>query len=760
MEEIWHLPLEKVAGRAAKKLAQKLDLHTVRDLLYFFPRKYHQKGQLTAFADLVEGEEQSILAVILDSNTRRTASGKFMLTLTLSDGVDRMQAVFWAKNQHILNWQASRMRPGQTMLFSGKPGSYQGRKQLSHPSAYAIDNQDSEFEEPDLNQVDAMIDRPEAIYPAKAGLPTWTIARTIHTVLAQLGEIEDPLSPEIRAEYGLVELKTALQQIHQPQSVEDYQQARARFCFEEALYLQIALAQIRAEQEKQGAPALVPANSKTALSTLPETVQESLPFTLTSSQLDSLQQINQALASTIPANILLQGDVGAGKTVVALLSMLRAIACGYQSVLLVPTEVLADQHFASIEKILGNYPQQSGFKLWKLNGQMPMTQRRQILAELAGGTPGIVVGTHALLSEQVQIPACALLVIDEQHRFGVEQRARLRQVNMYGELPHLMVMTATPIPRTVAMTSFGDMETVLLKGLPQGRKEVGTFLVHTSNLALKQRTWQRAQEEISQGGRVFVVCPSIEANETASETEGSTAKVENRAVLSTKVEKLGSEKSGAEKLGVDKPSLPEIASVTETAQMLAEEPALPGAKIAILHSRMPGEEKTQVMEQFRLGKIDILVATTVIEVGVDIPDATMMVIIDADRFGLSQLHQLRGRIGRGSRAGVCICWSGVEKGSLAAERLLAFRDTKDGFELAQKDLELRDTGNILGASQSGHRQGTKLLDLKKDGEIIAQARQLARSIIKQDAELEQHPKLRAALQMALSGEENTYLSRN
>ena len=725
-------PLKKVLGRVAGKLEKKFGLQTTLDLLYFFPRRYHELGELTSFSQLTLGEEQSVIAQIADSSRRRTRGGKWMLSLQLSDGENLMDAVFWAKSQHLINWMSTQMQVGQTKLFSGRPSLYRGRLQLSHPSYQEVSDENLDVTSNQAAKVQAQ--RPEPIYPAKVGLPTWTTQKAIAVVLDQLKfrPLPDPLPAEIRKEQGLLEINTALEQIHRPQTRADYQAARSRFRYEEAFVLQAALAE-RRQELAEDAPVL-----KELPGGFTERVAASLPFALTDFQQQALADIGERLQSPRPMNLLLQGDVGSGKTVVSLLAMLRAVDGGRQGIFMAPTEVLVHQHFSTLTGLLGEYAQPGGFTLrgtegvpiYRLTSSMPTAEKNRTLDALKTGQPALIVGTHALLSQRVMLTSPGVVVIDEQHKFGVRQRDRLRQAE--SGTPHLLVMTATPIPRSVAMTSFGDLDLLTLKGMPPGRTKVETFRVDTANRTWTARTWQRAAEEIAAGHRVFVVCPAINPGSTSAD---------------------GAE--GEEGEDAREP----IANVSDTVSQLRSLPALKGIEIGVLHGQMSAEEKDQAMADFTAGRTPLLVATTVIEVGVDVPEATMMVILDADRFGLAQLHQLRGRIGRGKFGGVCLVWSRAQPDTLASRRLDAFTKTTDGFELAAFDLQLRESGDILGDSQSGRASSLKILDLLADEEVISQARKDAKHLVAGDPHLQQHQVLQQAIARRVSEEEQEFLER-
>ncbi|WP_215523542.1 ATP-dependent DNA helicase RecG [Varibaculum prostatecancerukia] len=725
-------PLKKILGRVAGKLDKKFGLETTVELLYFFPRRYHELGELTSFPQLTLGEEQSVIAQIADSSRRRTRGGKWMLSLQLSDGENLMDAVFWAKSQHLITWMSSQMQVGQTKLFSGRPSLYRGRLQLSHPSYQEVSDENLDAASNQAAKVQAQ--RPEPIYPAKAGLPTWTTQKAIAVVLDQLKfrPLPDPLPEEIRKEQGLLEINAALEQIHRPQTRADYEAARSRFRYEEAFVLQAALAERRQELAAD-APIL-----KEVPGGFTERVASSLPFALTDFQQQALADIEERLQSPHPMNLLLQGDVGSGKTVVSLLAMLLAVDGGRQGIFMAPTEVLVHQHFSTLTSLLGEYAQPGGFTLrgtegipiYRLTSSMSTAEKRRTLDALKTGQPALIVGTHALLSERVMLTSPGVVVIDEQHKFGVRQRDRLRQ----GEsgTPHLLVMTATPIPRSVAMTSFGDLDLLTLKGMPPGRAKVETFRVDTANRTWTARTWQRAAEEIVAGHRVFVVCPAINPGSQNEDGAGG---------------EEGEDAAGS------------IANVSDTVSHLRSLPALKGIEIGVLHGQMSAEEKDRAMADFTSGKTPLLVATTVIEVGVDVPQATMMVILDADRFGLAQLHQLRGRIGRGKLGGVCLVWSGAQPDTLASNRLQAFTETTDGFRLAAVDLKLRESGNILGESQSGRASSLKILDLLADEAVISQARQDAKTLVTADPELKSHQILKEAIARRISEEEQEFLER-
>jgi ATP-dependent DNA helicase RecG len=447
-----------------------------------------------------------------------------------------------------------------------------------------------------------------------------------------------------------------------------------------------------------------------------------LPFARTGDQERVGFEISRDLAEGFPMNRLVQGEVGSGKTLVALRAMLAVAESGGQSALLAPTEVLASQHLRSIVATLG--PDLSArLRPTLLTGQLPVAERKRALLGAVSGSAGIVVGTHALLSDNVGFFDLGLVVIDEQHRFGVDQREALRQKAQHP--PHVLVLTATPIPRTVAMTVFGDLDISTIAELPVGRSPIAS---HVVPLAEKpgwvHRIWERVAEELAEGRQAFVVCPAI----SPSLHEAGEDAVETSANVETALEEVRAK--------------------------------LPGRRVEPLHGRMSGEQKETTMRAFAAGEIDVLVATTVIEVGVDVPNASTMVVLDADRFGVSQLHQLRGRVGRGGVPGLCLFVTSAEEGTLGRERVDAVAATLDGFELAQRDLELRKEGDVLGSTQSGGRSSLRLLRVAKDGDLISEARELAGALLERDPELIGHPALKDALDRRLDESAQAFLAKN
>ena len=752
-------PVTRFVGKRTAAQLAKQGVETGGDLLRLLPRRYDTWGDLTDMRTLVKGEQATIQAQIVRASSRRTRSGRApaLMEATVTDGVSTMDVVqFGAAGQ--MRARATQLAPGTTVLMSGKVGLHRGRRQLSNPRLYVLDELDEAERE-------ALLARPMPIYPGTEALPSWSVGKAVRTVLDQLepGDVPDPLPEDLRRQAGLIDAYTAYRWVHRPDDAHQWKAARTRLRHEEALVLQVALAQRRAHHEATRTAVAWPEPEATG--SLRADLDAALPYDLTAGQVRVGQEITTDLARTVPMQRLLQGDVGSGKTLVALRAMLQVVGGGGQAALLAPTEVLAAQHHSSLEAVLGPLGRlgmlggaERATRVHLLTGSTPAAQRRRVLADLAAGEPAIVVGTHALLSETVQIPFLGLVVVDEQHRFGVAQRDALRErggvtdpVTGQRHTPHLLVMTATPIPRTVAMTVFGDLVTSVLDELPAGRSPVTTHLVPWSRTSWVEGIWRRAAKEIAAGGRVYVVCPRIEGGD--DEPQQGDAAVSDADIDAERASGLLALEEPA-----SRPDRP-LASVEEWRQRLEAEPALEGVGVGVLTGRMSSEDKASAMMGFASGATPVLVSTTVIEVGVDVPEASMMVILDADRFGLSQLHQLRGRVGRGERESVCVAVTGVEVGTTAFHRLKAFASTTDGFALAEADLDLRSEGDVLGASQSGRTSGLDLLRVTRDARLIATARRQAERIVDDDPQLREHRALAAAIVERLDEEAQAFLER-
>ncbi|MGW4893477.1 ATP-dependent DNA helicase RecG [Kitasatospora sp. NPDC004240] len=737
-------PLTKLVGdRTAKVLADSLKLRTVGDLLHHYPRRYVERGQLTSLDELEIDEHVTVLARI-EKVTLIPFHGRKgdRLKVEVTDGRSRLSLVFF--NQ---GWRQKELRPGAQGLFAGKVGVFNRERQLVSPD-YQLLDQDA-----DSGVAERFAGRLIPVYGASAQMPSWKLSKCVDMALdTHLGEVVEPLPEELRAEHDLIPLAEALELIHRPRGHADRERAQSRLRWDEAFVLQIALAQRRA------ADSALPARPRPRRAGgLLDAFDARLPFTLTDGQRRVADEIFADLAGEHPMHRLLQGEVGSGKTLVALRAMLAVVDAGGQAVLLAPTEVLAQQHHRSIVEMMGDLAEggmlggsELGTKVVLLTGSMGVAARRQALLDMACGDAGIAIGTHALIEDKVQFQDLGLVVVDEQHRFGVEQRDALRAKGE--QPPHLLVMTATPIPRTVAMTVFGDLETSVLDQLPAGRSPIATHVVpalEKPNFLV--RAWERVREEVTKGHQAYVVCPRIgdEEPEPAKGRRGARA-----AKAEEELEDLdGPADDGAR--GEDRrPPL----SVVETAEKLAKGP-LAGLRVEILHGRLAPEAKDEVMRRFAAGGVDVLVATTVIEVGVNVPNSTAMVIMDADRFGVSQLHQLRGRVGRGSAPGLCLLVSDMPAGSAARARLEAVAGTLDGFELSRIDLEQRREGDVLGQAQSGVKSSLKVLSVLEDEEVIVTARAAATRLVEEDPRLDAHPALRTALESLVDEERAEYLEK-
>ncbi|MET9968171.1 ATP-dependent DNA helicase RecG [Streptomyces sp. NPDC006356] len=728
-------PLKKVLGPpTAKVMAEHLGLHTVGDLLHHYPRRYEERGQLTHLADLPMDEHVTVVAMVADARLHTFASSKAprgkgqRLEVTITDGSGRLQLVFFGAGVHKPHKE---LLPGSRAMFAGKVSVFNRRLQLAHPAYELLRGADDEAAETVETWAGALI----PIYPATAKLESWKIGKAIQTVLPSAQEAVDPLPDTLRAGRGLVTLPEALLKIHRPHTKSDIEDARSRLKWDEAFVLQVALARRRHADAQLPAVARKPRPDGLLTS-----FDDRLPFTLTEGQQKVSREIFDDLATEHPMHRLLQGEVGSGKTMVALRAMLAVVDAGGQAAMLAPTEVLAQQHHRSIVEMMGELAEggmlggaEQATKVVLLTGSMGAAARRQALLDLVTGEAGIVIGTHALIEDKVQFHDLGLVVVDEQHRFGVEQRDALRGKGK--QPPHLLVMTATPIPRTVAMTVFGDLETSVLDQLPAGRSPIASHVVPAADKPhFLARAWERVREEVAGGHQAYVVCPRIGDEEDDPKKTG----------------KKKSPEDEAEK----RPPL----AVLDVADQLAKGP-LQGLRVEVLHGRMPPDDKDAVMRRFAAGETDVLVATTVIEVGVNVPNATAMVIMDADRFGVSQLHQLRGRVGRGSAPGLCLLVTEMPEASAARQRLTAVASTLDGFELSRIDLEQRREGDVLGQAQSGARSSLRVLAVIEDEEIIAEAREEAARLVAADPELTQLPGLRTALDALLDEEREQYLEK-
>jgi ATP-dependent DNA helicase RecG len=769
--------LDRVLGpKTAKVFANGLDLHTAGDLLSHYPRRYERHGELTDMASLRDGEQVTVLARIASVTSRRMRRKRGWVTeVRVTDGDGVLILLFFQQQ-----WLERTLRPGLYGLFAGEVSTYERKRQLVHPDFELIGAADAAEVGSELaaEYVNDLI----PVYPATAKLASWKIAKAIQTVLDPLDIEEDPLPEDVRQRHGLHGLAQALRGIHRPLDEDDVRHARRRLKWDEAFVLQAALAQRRfyaaalpaKERQARGAGLLTAFDAR-------------LPFTLTAGQRDAGATIAAELAREHPMHRLLQGEVGSGKTVIAIRAMLQVIDAGGQAALLAPTEVLAQQHYRSISGLLGPLSEagqlgggEVATRVTLLTGSQGAKERRAALLDAASGAAGIVIGTHALLQEHVQFADLGLVVIDEQHRFGVEQRDALRE-KARDARPHVLVMTATPIPRTVAMTVYGDLDISTLTELPAGREAIATHVVPAAEKPhYLERTWERLREEVGRGRQAYVVCPRIGEDGTppGPPDQGISSQTENPpgltapppAAVKDHRRGAGGERGGgadgdSDGAGDGDADVAEDGNfrrsplaVLDVAPMLEQGP-LAGLRLRILHGRLPADEKDAAMRAFADGSADVLVATTVVEVGVDVPNATVMVILDAERFGVSQLHQLRGRVGRGTEPGLCLLVTEAPEASPPRDRLDAVAATLDGFELSRLDLAQRREGDVLGAAQAGRKKSLKLLTLLADEDLIREARQEATAVVDGDPLLASHPALAAAITAMLDEEQAEFLEK-
>jgi ATP-dependent DNA helicase RecG len=757
--------------RTAKVLAKALDVHTVGELLRHYPRRYEQRGELTDLASLRDGEHVTVLAQISAVTTRTMKNRRGKLTeVTVTDGHGTLTLAFFRQP-----WREKDMKPGLHGLFAGQVSSYGRKRQLIHPDCELLGTADPGTEMAAEHAAEVI-----PVYPATKDLPSWKIAKAIWTVLDTLDIADDPLPAEVRARYGLLSQLAAWHGIHRPVEFADIEPARLRLKWDEAFVLQTVLAQRRRAEDALPATPRIPRRGG-----LLEAFDARLPFSLTKGQLTAGEEITTALCREHPMHRLLQGEVGSGKTLVAVRAMLQVIDDGGQAALLAPTEVLAQQHYRSISQLLGPLGRAGELdgaqlddpghatRVALLTGSQGAKARRAALDDVASGAAGIVIGTHTLLyhrvrlDDQVVFGDLGLVVIDEQHRFGVQQRDALRE-KARGSRPHVLVMTATPIPRTVAMTVYGDLDVCTLSELPAGRAPITTHVVPSADKPhYLTRTWERLREEVVGGGQAYVVCPRIGAEEDAGPGAGrgpgadggGSAGAGGGADAGGGLDlALGDDGSDGDYQTLDEDAGRPPRAVLDMAAELAEGP-LAGLRMRILHGRLPADDKDAAMRAFADGSVDVLVATTVVEVGVDVPNATIMVIMDADRFGVSQLHQLRGRVGRGGKPGLCLLVTDAPPGSPARDRLDAVAATVDGFALSRLDLEQRREGNVLGAVQAGRKSGLKMLTLLQDEELIVQARVEAQALVDGDPQLAAHSALAGAIRTLLDEEQANFLEK-
>lgn len=763
--------LDHVLGvKAAEPLADAFDMHIVEDLLRHYPLRYATQGQPLTQEAPEEGTHITVLGRVSRTELRpmRQRRGK-LLKVELDTGAAKPVEITFFNGDKV----GYLVKQGVRAMMSGTVHWWRpDRWNLSHPSylilpeqAESVDNLTSvrgggalrglAQSAQGAGGVDLSFFEREFIpvYPATAKVQSWDILACVRQVLDQLDPIEDPLSREVREEHELLAVTDALRLIHLPEDTSDIEQARGRLRFDEALALQLVLAQRRQDAAGRVAHSCAPRTDAIAAE-----FERRLPFELTAGQNKVIAEISGDLTEPHPMHRLLQGEVGSGKTIVALHAMLQVVDSGLQCALLAPTEVLATQHYRSLRSMLGDLgaggelgAAEQATEVVLLTGSMSAGAKKAALLDVVTGTAGIVIGTHALIQDSVEFFDLGMVIVDEQHRFGVEQRDALRAKAKNGITPHLLVMTATPIPRTIAMTTLGDLETSTLTELPRGRSPITTRVVPARmKPAWVDRAWERIREEVAQGRQAYVVCSRIGEQDsvTATATAGKSAKSGKSAA-----------KGRTPADDPDKGEGPTTHAALDVFDTLRGGP-LADLRLGLLHGRLPADEKDQVMRSFNDGEIDVLVCTTVVEVGVDVPNATVMVIVDADRFGVSQLHQLRGRVGRGEHPGLCLLITETSPMGTAMARLEAVAGTQDGFELSVLDLRQRREGDVLGSAQSGTARSLKLLSLLDDLDVITTAQQLARDVAAADPGLTRHPGLASMMHAAVDAQRLEYLAKS
>ena len=725
----WDSKLATVAGKKAAKIEKAFGFRTVGDLLRHYPRRWVAKGELSEVEDLRLDEHITVIGRVVSSKQfrypdRRRGGMAYRLEVVVATEGDELSLTFFDKAKHTADWRQRTIAEGTHGWFSGKVGRFRDRWQLTNPQTQIISKQDEVGGLDLAHAAWEMLPDLLTIYPASSTVQSWQLHDAIVVALDLVDEVPEPLPARVRLQHGLVGARQALEWFHRPGSYQEKGSAEKRLRFEEAFVTQTVLAQRRAMLTEL---ATAPRAGRTG--GLLDRFDATLDFELTNGQREVSREILDDLAAGHPMHRLLQGEVGSGKTVVALRAMLRVVDSGGQAALLAPTEVLAQQHHRSITMLLGDLAgggmlggADDGTRVALLTGSMGASARKSALQDAESGAAGVLIGTHALLEEGVQFTDLGLVVVDEQHRFGVEQRAALAAK---GERPpHVLVMTATPIPRTVAMTVFGDLETSTLRELPTGRGQIQSSVVPMlERPEWLDRAWARVREEAAQGRQAYVVCSRITRSAKPADAAGG-----------------------------------DSAAVEDVAKLLSTT-VMSDLRVEVLHGQLASDRKESVMRAFAAGDIDVLVSTTVIEVGVDVANATVMVVLDADRFGVSQLHQLRGRVGRGGVPGLCLLVTRTPPDSPARARLDAVAATQDGFELSRVDLEQRREGDVLGAAQSGTRSGLRLLSVLRHEDVILAAREAATAVVEGDPDLSSEPALADAVRRLVESEQADYLEK-
>jgi ATP-dependent DNA helicase RecG len=734
-------------GNRKRAALGAMGISSVFDLLTHYPRRYADRTNAVTIRELVAGDVGVVSATVQRVSLRRLRGRRSIVEAVVDDDTGELGVTFF--NQP---WRAKQLREGRELALFGKVDVYRGALQMANPVVEIVGSREA-------RQTRRIV----PIYPqsGRAGVSSLELARYVTEALGRAGEFADPLDEHLRAESGLIGRTAAFRGIHEPETLEETERAKRRLAFDELFRLQVALV-MRKRTAAADARGIAHDVEGARLGVrLVERFLDALPFELTGAQFRVIGEIRRDLGSAEPMHRLLQGDVGSGKTVVALATLLFAVQGGFQGAFMVPTEVLAEQHFLAARALLAALEVPDRLRLGGrrplavelLTSRTPAATRTRLLRELRAGFVDILIGTHALITEEVGFSSLGAVVIDEQHRFGVDQRAALREkgsaAGAEGHDPDLLVMTATPIPRTAAMTVYGDLDYSVLDELPAGRAPVTTRWVGDD--ADEAAAWGRVRAEVAAGHQAFVVCPLIDSGSEAADDDGLAPVAADEF---DGVEFDDGRLFAAADLEAER--RPPRAAIDEHARLVAGE--LRGLRVGLLHGQLRPQDKEDVMAAFRRGALDVLVATTVVEVGVDVPAATVMVVEDADRFGIAQLHQLRGRVGRGADAGWCYLLA-REVTAEARRRLDALEEWNDGFVLAEIDLELRGEGTVLGARQKG-RSDLKLASLRRDRDLVDLARHVADEVVAADPTLAGNPLLSDELKIFVGDEEAEYLLRS
>ncbi|EIK75873.1 ATP-dependent DNA helicase RecG [Gardnerella vaginalis] len=777
-----------VSNKRRASALKSLGVITVKDALTYYPFRVTNPLKRAHLSQILPGQEVAFSATIQSINIVQMAARRgYRLEVNVAQDAAQAQIVYFSKNRQYVQWVSGRIAVGQTVVVGGTSGEFNGRLQFTHPQILTVraksaesddsaHNDDARVQSSDDFSVQSVEDgieklcAPQPIYHANSRISSEHIHETILGLLRLfktcdsgnpnipdtnvLSDVLPDVLPQfVKNSKNLMHRAAAFESIHNPQNKNDFENAIHTMRYEEAFISQIAVLQSRKKSGEN--KAYTCENSE-----LRKHFEESLPFELTEGQKNVISEItadmqgeSQATSESLlkPMRRLLQGEVGSGKTIVAMSAMLQAVGSGHQAVLIAPTQVLASQHATNLQQMI----ERAGInvEITLITGGMKLASRRSALAKVASGEPAIIVATHAAFSASFKPTNLALVIIDEQHRFGVEQRDTLLRKISGNAVPHLLVMTATPIPRSAAMTWFGDLDASYLTELPGGRKPIRTFVINEEDSHKMASMFYHIRSRIDAGERAYVVCARIDSEENNDNTYNTYNNADAIYQENQDSYTLNSQNTQNTQIAQR-----EVHTVLQISKRLQNLPQFKGVEFAQLTGRTSDEEKREIMHKFDSGQVQILVSTTVIEVGVDVAKASCIVIFDADRFGLAQLHQLRGRVGRSGTQSWAFLVSNAPNNQLAAERLQVVENSLDGAIIAQKDLELRNVGDVLGDSQSGGKSSLKLLRVVKDAKIIAEAREDANTLLEHDPTLLEHPQTAGAVLDFTQGSSTAILS--